>query len=213
MNTAVSMVHDARMAGVDYFNPDDYMLNIVRRATSNKQDVLLESDDYGDLLLLSSRGEYFDGLSNIQAFCTLPSSQIKVTILKPDDQRIPGEDMVGRNIDELMWIGAYYASDGHLMYGCYRDDVVEMDYWPNLTRLPHTANTPRIISLLSRHPTSITFAIRLLKIDASEVYQIYSAARSAGLARAINRKPEEPKLEPHRNQSLLSALLTKISGL
>lgn len=213
MDIATQRKSDARMVGINYFNSEDYMINIVRRATSNHQDILLESDGHGELLVLASRGEYFTNLDNIESFCTLPVTQIKVSVLKLNDSRIPSVDKIGRNIDELMWQAAYYASAGRLMDGCYRDDMVKISHWPNLTRLPHTPNTARILALLTRHASSISFATRLLKIEAAEIYQIYSAARCAGLARLINRTPEEPRMEPHRNQTLLSALLAKITGL
>ncbi|TGX51013.1 hypothetical protein DIT72_02990 [Marinobacter orientalis] len=115
-------------------------------------------------------------------------------------------------MDELMWQTAFYVSKGRLMEGCHWNDVVQLDYWPNLTRLPATPDIFRILALFYKHPTSIFFASRLLKVPAGEMYQVYSAARAAGFARAINRKPEEPRLEPHRSQTLLSSLLSKLAG-
>jgi hypothetical protein len=213
MNAVTKEELDARTAGVDYFNPEDYLINILRRATANEQDLLVELDGVGEIILLSSRGEYFGFATDMATFCTVPTEQYRITILGPDHLRMPTEKSVGRNIDELMWQAAFHASGGRLMEGCFRDDVVELSYWPNLTRLPLTENTPRIVALLNRHPTSVTFAARLLKVEMEEMYQFYSAARCAGLARAINRTPEEPKLEPHRNQTLLSALLAKVARL
>jgi hypothetical protein len=213
MNAVTQNEVDARTAGVDYFDPADTLINTLRRATANSQDLLLELDGVGEMLLLSSRGEYFQFLTDEEAFFTAPTDAVKLTILESGHNRIPPESTVGRNIDELMWRAAYYASAGKLMAGCYRDDVVELAYWPNLSRVPHTENSARIAALLSRHPTSITFATRLLKVETAEMYRFYSAARCAGLARPVNRTPEEPKLEPHRNKTLLSALLGKIAGL
>lgn len=213
MNAVVEAKSDARTAGIDYFNPDDYLLHALRRATANQQDIHLEVPGLGELVMLSSRGEYFAYTSDMAAFITAPLNQCRLTILAAGDHRIPDTAQVGRNIDELMWQAAFYTSGGRLMQGCFRDDVVELSYWPNLSRLPHTPNSMRIAALLSRYPTSIFFATRLLKVEPAEMYQFYSAARAAGLARPINRAAEEPKLEPHRNQSLLSSLLKKIAGL
>lgn len=213
MNAVVEAKNDARTAGIDYFNPDDYLITTLRRAMANQQDIHLEVKGLGELLMLSSRGEYFAYIADMAAFITAPLALTRLTILAAGDHRIPAATQVGRNIDELMWQAAFYASQGRLIEGCYRDDVVELEFWPNLSRLPHTPNSMRIAALLSRHPTSIFFASRLLKVEPAEMYQFYSAARIAGFARAINRTPEEPKLEPHRNQSLLSSLLKKIAGL
>ncbi len=211
MSAVIERESDARTAGVEYFSPEDYLINLLRRATANGQDLLIELDNVGEIILLSSRGEYFGFATDMAEFCTVSPDRYLVTIMGAGHQRMPGPGSVGRNIDELMWIAAFHASKGRLMEGCFRDDVVELSYWPNLTRLPLTENSARIAALLNRHPTSITFAARLLKVDMPEMYQFYSAARCAGLARAINRTPEEPKLEPHRNQTLLSALLAKVA--
>jgi hypothetical protein len=213
MNAVTQQQNDARTVGVDYFNPDDYLINMLQRAAANKQDVHIEVAGLGELLMLSARGEYFAYVTDMLAFSTAPLALTRLTILAAGDHRIPELTQVGRNLDELMWQAAFYASQGRLMPGCYRDDVVELEFWPNLSRLPHGPNAMRIAALLSRHPTSIFFASRLLKVESAELYQFYSAARAAGFARAINRTPEEPKLEPHRNQSLLSSLLKKIAGL
>jgi hypothetical protein len=213
MNAITRLQSDARTTGVDYFDPEEGILSILRRATANQQDLHLEVAGLGEMLMLSSRGEYFSYLGDMAAFITAPLARLKITILAPGDARTPATEQIGRNIDELMWQAAFYASAGRLMQGCYRDDVVELAYWPNLSRLPHTPNSMRIAALLTRHPTSISFATRLLKVEPAEMYQFYSAARAAGLARPINRAVEEPKLEPHRNQSLLSSLLKKIAGL
>jgi len=213
MNAVTDIKDDVRTAGVDYFNPDDYLLNTLRRATANRQDIQLEVDGKGTLVMLSSRGEYFAEIPDMAAFLTSEPEQSTLTILQQSDPRIPAVETIGRNIDELMWQAAFHVSQGRLMHGCYRDDVVELEYWPNLSRLPHTPQSMRIAALLSRHPTSIYFASRLLKVPTEEMYQFYSAARAAAFARPINRTPEEPKLEPHRNQTLLSALLGKIARL
>lgn len=213
MNAILTHSADARTVGVEYFDPKDYLLEILRRATANQQDIHLSVDGLGEIMLLSSRGEYHGDVEDIAAFLTVSPERCKLTILAAEDSRLPEPGQVGRNIDELMWMAAFYASQGRLMEGCYRDDVVELDFWPNLSRLPHTPNTMRIAALLTRHPTSIYFAARLLKVELPEIYQFYSAARAGGFARAINRTPEEPKLEPHRNQTLLSGLLKKIAGL
>jgi len=213
MDLAMASASDARTAGVAYFDPDKYSINLIRRAVTNKQDIVLTAAGIGDILILSTRGEYFSQVSDMERFCTTPAAQLQVRVLTPNDPGLPSSDQHGRNIDELMWQAAFYASAGRLLTGWYRDDVVELSQWPNLTRLPLTPNSMRIAAFFSRYPTSITLARSLLKIEREELYQFYSAARCAGIARAVNRKPAEPRLEPHRNHTLLSALLSKIARL
>lgn len=205
--------NEHHLAEVEYFNPDETVITALRRAVSNDQDLLLRLDQSNELVLLASRGEYFSRLAHEKRFFTAPVDEIGISILGKGDKRSPSSESVGRSVDELLWKAAYYASEGRLMHGCYPADMVEIAYWPNLTRLPHTSNTWRIIALLSRHPAPVAFVARLLKVPAEEIYQCYSAAHCAGLARPINRKFEEPTLEPHRHQSLISSLMRKISSL
>lgn len=196
----------------DVFSPDDYLINIIKRAVKNNQNIHISIPSLGNIIVRSSSGEYIDNTEDLARFCVYPACDYKVNILSDKDAGVD-PSRIGRNIDELMWIAAFYISDGRLMDGCYRDDVVELMHWPNLTRIPSTPNSMRLASLLSHHPTSITLAYRFLRINREEAYQFYSAARCAGLARAINRVPEEPPLKPHRNQALLSLLLNKITRI
>jgi hypothetical protein len=95
---------------------------------------------------------------------------------------ISTEKGIGRNIDELMWQAAYYASNGRLMKGLNSDDVVHLKHWPNLSKLPCNSNTFQMAAMLTRHPTTIIFAHRVLKVPQEEINQFYSAAYCAGLA-------------------------------
>lgn len=198
-------------AAPEFFSPDDCLITSFRRALANQQNIRVSAEGHGSLVLLSTRGEYFADSPDLPELLQLPPDKCRVTIVSEEDSA-PYANRVGRNIDELMWQTAFHVSKGRLMEGCSWNDVVQLDYWPNLTRLPLTPDTFRSLALFYQHPTSIFFASRLLKVPAKEMYQIYSAARAAGFARPINRKPEEPRLEPHRNQTLLSSLLGKLSG-
>ncbi len=195
----------------DFFSAEDFLIHIIKRAVSNTQDIHISLPGCGSLTLLSSSGEYFDNTDDIEQFCRAQVDDFKVSVLGKKQARI--QDDIGRNIDELMWMAGFYASNGRLMTGSYRNDVVELLHWPNLTRLPSTLNTMGIASLLSSCPTSITLAHRFLGVELSEIYQFYAAARCAGITRVINRAPEKPKFKPHRNQPLLSMLLDKIAGI
>lgn len=202
---------DPNFTAEETFSPDKYLIHIIKRAVKNAQNIHVNFPGHGHITIIASDGEYFNHTDDIELFCKADISEFKITVLSKDDSK--AVDDTGRNIDELMWLAGFHASAGRLMEGCYRDDVVELMHWPNLTRLPSTPNTMRIASLLSHYPTSITLAQRFLKIEKSEAYQFYTAAHCAGLARAVNRTPQEPSLKPHKNQALLSLLLNKIARI
>lgn len=198
----------------DFFSPDDYVITPIRRAIHNRQDILLTIDNAGAVVVRGAKGEYVPepGFDPVKFFTT-PATQLRVSVLEPADAGRRAEALHGRNVDELMWTAGFHASNGRLMEGCNTYDVVQLQHWPNLTRLPHTPNTMRIVAMLTRHATSIALAHRLLKIEPAELYRVYSAARCAGLARVINGTAQEPALKPHRNHTLLSQLMAKIAGL
>lgn len=198
---------------VPCFSPDDHLITLLRRATAHSQDVRVTLDGVGEIRVFTGRGEYLADGVDLATFCAAPAGRFRVDVLDPNRDVRGVETRIGRNLDELMWHAGFHASRGRMMKGCFRHDVVQLRHWPNLSRLPATPNAMRISALLTRHPTSITLAQRLLKVDAAEIYQIYSAARCAGIAHVLNRKPEEPVLKPHRNQALLGMLLSRIAGL
>jgi hypothetical protein len=195
-----------------YFDPENYLISALKRAVSNKQDVVIESKGIGKITVLSSRGEYFLNSGDMEMLCQADNTLLEVTVLKGNADTSYAKQ-IGRNISELLWNAGFYASGGRLMKGLLRDDVVELIQWPNFTRIPMTANSMRMTALLHRHPTSITLATRLLKVDTEDAYRFYTAAHCAGIAKVLNHKPAEPELKPHRNQALLGLLLSKIAGL
>ena len=149
--TMTAMPHhfeEYHITDVEYFDPDQTLITTLKRAITNNQNVLLQLPDGGDLLLLSSEGGYFSRIDDEQRFFTAPVSEVKVTVLKQGDHWIYPQEAVGRSIDELLWKAAFYSSQGRLVQGCHPVDMVALDRWPNLSRLPHTTNASRIIALL-----------------------------------------------------------------
>jgi len=201
------------------FDPAHSLLGIIHKILATEQAVILYAAGIGAVAIVPERKEYFTELSEeeLAAFCRLPSTGFATKRLgEPGIQQLDGQGTMGRNIDELQWRAALYASQGRLMKGCGRDDVVLLKAWPNLTRLPATPNALRIAALLTRYPTTVTLAHRLLKIPVEEMNEFYSAAQAAGLAVAVNRKPErtdEEAIKPHRNRGLLGQLFERVIGL
>lgn len=198
--------------GVPYFEPEQYLVNIVRRAKLNGQDILVSAGTLGDITVLGSRREYVANSSDLPAFCRTPANDFDVSVLPRGARGEP--ERRGRSLGELMWEAAFHASDGRLVSGCSPVDVVKLTRWPNLSRLSRDENTVRLCALLTRHPTSIVVAGRLLKVEPAELYRFYSAACCAELTRPVNRQAgeaEEPTLAPYRNRNLLSKLVARLT--
>ncbi len=217
MNAAYSAVPSASQASTGSFDPEQHLLGILQRLVATKQNATVEVSGGGKLYILPELGEYAGNLSGqlLRAFCSYSADRYVVRKLTEPPQKLPAEaGLHRRNLDELMWEAALAVANGRLMKGCKSDDVVVLKFWPNLTRVSLTPNAVRIAALLTRYPTSVSLAYRLLKITQGEMNEFYSAARCAGLAVAVNRKPEldEQQLNPHRHRNLLSMIMHRLSG-
>lgn len=203
------------------FTPSAHLLGIVQgnmSARANTHIVLPGTDEV--ITILPERGEYYVNVSDMAAFCRAPATQFAQTAC--DEAALQYPPGCGKNISDLLWQAAFHASQGRLLEGCSKYDVVQFRHWPNLTRLPVTPNAARICALLTRHPTTIMLVHRMLGIEKEEVYQIYSAAYSAGIANAVSRNPEAANFEaesagaqpePAQERGLFRSLFAKISGL
>ena len=208
----------SRQYDQDTFDPADGLLGILQQLTTEKQATLVYAAGIGAVAVAPDLGDYFTELSDdeLAAFCQVPATGFTAKRLGDASlKQLLGQGTKGRNIDELKWRAAYHASQGRLMKGCGRDDVVLLKSWPNLTRLPVMANGVRIAALLTRHPTTVTLAHHLLKIPVTEMNEFYSAASAAGLAIAVNRKPglTRQEIQPHRQRGLLGAIFEHVMGL
>ncbi|MCY0965599.1 hypothetical protein [Parathalassolituus penaei] len=133
-----------------------------------------------------------DGLYRHYKEITEPGSRstsagLRIQALEANDSRLTGIQQSGRPLDELLWNCAFQLSDGKLLPGCRRDDVIRLQRWPNFSRLTRTPNSLKITALLTSRATSLVLASRILHISEDELYQFCSAAHYAGYSTAVNR--------------------------
>lgn len=200
---------------MEKFEPQQYLLGVLQKAIANKKDISISHDKYGELIVLSEAGEYHTDITEIVELCRANSSELNVRNMNDKESMdISAEKGVGRNIDELMWQAGYYASQGRLMEGLSLTDVVHLKHWPNLTRLPNNFNSFQMAAMLTRHPTTIVFAHRVLKIPQDEIKEFYTAAYCAGLAEMLNTPPVElSEVGETKEGTLLSRIIGRISSL
>ncbi len=199
---------------MEKFDPQEYLVGILQKSIARAKSVIVSHDDFGELAILTESGEYFTNVTDMEGFCRASSSQLNVKDMTSNEEIdcSLGED-IGRNIDEIMWMAGYYASEGRLMKGLNLDDVVKIKHWPNLTRLPNNFNSFQMAAMLTRHPTTIVFAHRVLKIPQEEINAFYTAAHSAGLSKTLNTPPNAlPVPEDSGEKTLLSRIIGRIAG-
>jgi hypothetical protein len=200
---------------MEKFNAQDYLLGILQKAIAKKKNISVVHDRIGELLVFTEQGEYHSEINDFPGFCRTPANELKVREIKDKDVQSTSQKRgVGRNIDELMWQSAYYASQGRLMEGLSLTDVVHMKHWPNLTRLPCNFNSFQMAAMMTKHPTTIVFAHRVLKVPQNEINEFYSAAYCSGLAEMLNSPPVElSEIAESKEGTLLSRIIGRIANL
>jgi hypothetical protein len=195
------------------FPASDYVLGIVQRIVSSGVNTRIALSGKGEVSIFPARREYSSNIPDAAEFFQAPSSQFEFSPLSASAPQ------GGRRIDELLWEAAFHASQGRLIEGTSKFDVVTFRHWPNLPKLSKTPNTARLCALLTRHPMTIMLVHRQLGITKEEVYRIYSAAFSSGIANIVNQNPQavapavdEPE-EAVQKTGLFRSMFTKISGL
>ena len=203
-------------AETDTFIPADHLLGIVQRRIASRCDTRIVLREKGEIVIFPERGIYYTNVPDMVEFCGAPAEMFEVSAI--GETALPYASGTARSIRELLWQSSFHVSQGRLIEGCSKYDVVQFRHWPNLTRLPVTPNTARICALLTRHPTTIMLVHRMLGIDKTEVYQICSAAYSAGIADTLSRACFEAgatdiQPEPVKEHGLFRSLFAKISRL
>lgn len=203
-------------------NSGKYLLGIVQGIIASRNNTLVVLPGKGEILILPEHNIYHANVPDMVEFCGTSADLFQVDVIGDASHSYAAD--TGRNLKDLLWQASFHATQGNLIEGCSKYDVVQFRHWPNLTRLPVTPNAARICALLTRYPTTIMLVHRVLGIQKEEVYQIYSAAYCAGIARISNNVARSPELasieasaatqsEPPQERGLFRSLFSKISGL
>lgn len=216
---SLDLSNTATNAALATFVPANHLLGIVQRSVASRTDTRITLPGKGEIVIFPGRNEYRGKVQDLAGFCGAPAAHFQVTV---GEAAMTDSHAPARSLNDLLWMAAFHASQGLLLEGCSKYDVVQFRRWPNLTRLPATQNVARVCALLTRHPTTIMLVHHILDIEQSEVHQIYSAAYSAGIAHRISSNPvsgsvdafaAEVRPEPVQERGLFRSLFAKISGL
>ncbi len=217
MKMDVAMVERRRNS----FNADDYAIGILLSLSPDLEHVRIIHPEKGVLLLSPKRGEYIALVSDMAGFLQAPKASFTVTEVK---EKFPTAG-VSRRMEDLLWEAALGASQGRLVNGLRKYDVVQFTRWPDLTRVSLTPNAMRICALLTRFPSGITLSCRILKIDEAEMYSVCSAAKILGIVNMLysNKGPDstdetvvaehERGVSESKSGRFFGRLLAKLSGI
>lgn len=128
----------------------------------------------------------------------LDQRAIKLSKIKNDCPHEGGAGILTKDIDTVMWESAIWASSGRLPVGTSLTDPVQLDRWPNMTRLMLIPGSIRIAALWLEHPLSLQATSRMLGIPESHVFTFFSSLSAVGLAR-ISKRVSQGHGDAHGN--------------
>lgn len=217
-------VHDLNGRSNESYSASAHLLGMIQGVVNSGRASRIVLPGAGELAIVPSKNAYYSNVQDMAGFCR---SQVSAFQLVEGSEA----DILGcatgtqKRIRDLLWSAALHASEGRLIDGCTKYDVVKFRHWPNLTRLPITQNSARIAALLTHHSCTIMLVPRVLSVNIEEVNEVYSAAYSCGIAQVISRpdgaledrsksiEAIELPPQPNEERGFFRALFEKISGL
>lgn len=203
------------------FSVDDYAIGILMRLSPELEHAHISHPEKGEVLVSPKHGVYISRISDAAGFFQAPKSSLTVTEIKEPFPPVT----ITRRMEDLLWEAALHASQGRLIDGLRKYDVVQFSRWPNLTRVSLTPNVMRICALLTRYPSGINLGHKFLKIEEEEMNAVCSAAKILGIVNLLNRKiqldaEDEAQLKVHEQRQdesksgrLWGRLFAKLTGL
>lgn len=168
------------------FNPGRCLLGLLMNAREQHSPCRIRHALLGEVLIDPRQQRYITVKADLEGLSKVPANRLQVTPLNQG-----GLGSSGRPLEELFWCVAWHASAGRLPLECNRHDVIELQRWPNLSRLPATPEIMRLCALLSRKAHSLHLARKLLEVSEEDAYRFYAAGWYSGLIRQISRSTQE----------------------
>jgi len=180
---------------------------LIKRASANTQCIEIRFSGKERIVVDGQRRLYWPINQSDQFFSKSPSSLIEVKILSCTGLFQMNTTMA-RLLPELEWQLAYSLFGSTAMPAV--NDVLYLDAWPNLTRLPCRESFYAIAALLSTRPTSPEMIHRITGVPREDCYQFCHAAKEAGYLRSVGRNRDREQLPPCNNSSIIKALLVRL---
>lgn len=217
------------------FDPDAYLLGSILKAMAEaeKQDAVAVIGFYGDRVILADKvtGLIKTNLSSSQArafsLTAIEAGEAEglgstVGLQRPAVEFMARDKaksrFAGRTYDvpleTFMWKLGAMTSRGRLPAGHSPEERMYLRRWPNLTGFSYTDNDMRIIAYWMRQAVSLREIAGALGVSEQEVFSVYTAAHSAGLAgkacREVDGIWEAPAVEEHKQRGLLSSIMRRL---
>lgn len=179
-----------------HFHPDRYLLGLIQRVVRNGQPARICCEAVDEILIDPASHTFSVAPENLALLSSMPAEAFH---LQPWDKSKLTPLAKPRDLDELLWTAAYYASGGRLYADASKFDVIALSHWPNLSRLPGAPEIMRLCALLCRRQHTLNLARKLAGVAEEEAHRFYCAAIASGALKrlstptALNKQEPEPE--------------------
>lgn len=180
---------------------------LIKRASANTQCIEIRFTGKERIVVDGQRRLYWPINQSDLFFSKPPKSHVEVKIL-PCSGLSQMNTSIARRLSEFEWQLAYSLFGSTAIPTV--NDVLYLDVWPNLTRLPCKESFYAIAALLSTRPTSPEMIHRITGALREDCYQFCHAAKESGYLRSVGRSEDREQLPPCNNSSIIKALLVRL---
>ncbi|MEJ2393939.1 MAG: hypothetical protein P8Z77_04015 [Candidatus Thiodiazotropha sp.] len=163
----------------------------IEKCRQEARPVRLSMPDKKYVTLLPEANIAFTNLSDtkLRSRCLLPINQHEIHIDYPSSREIDqlqANMEASQDIDGLLWKVSLWSARGRLPIGTSADTTIELQQWPNLTRLLAIPHFLRIAALWTKTPMSLTQTVETLNIEARYVCAFFSACYALELTQLLS---------------------------
>lgn len=152
---------------------------------------------------------------HIRHICAMPMQAMPV--IKPlsislmeCEKRYPLHHRHMQQSETVIWQIALWVSRGRLPQSLAPDQPVQLDYWPNFTRLTVTPHALAIASLWVNHSLSAVEVAEKMQVPQRYVFALASAACSTGLLKQTGQTPASSDVSWKKPQAFFSTILRSL---
>ena len=169
------------------------------------------------LVVMAGGERIFVDLANprMRHICAMPMQAMPV--IKPlpislleCEKRYPLHHRHMHLAETVIWQIALWASRGRLPQSLAPDQPVQLDYWPNFTRLTVTPHALAIASLWVNHSLSAVEVAEKMQVPQRYVFALASAASSTGLLQQSAQAQRSAEVNWKKPQAFFNTILRSL---
>lgn len=216
------MYADPRQRAAFFFDANDYFQGTLQAAMatadSNNRPLRMSANGSEKDLIIYPGGDIVQ--SDVKEHFLRSLAMVKGSGKQVSFELLPEDTRPGRSGGEprlqsrsgLLWKVALWTAIGRLPVGTDPEQIVQLSYWPNFTRLFIPLHGIQIASLWAQRPSSLLETADILGVEYRYVFSFYSAAVAIGAVSRANGSPALPATHRQAGQRGILGRLLKYLG-